>query len=224
MVILTDIIEKVKDVLSENAIGRKVFDKDVATALNIPQATFATMKKRNSRAKLNIRQKNISYEIPEKSALNQRTKAVLHVIYLIFNEGYCASSGEDHVRKELTDEAIYLARKLVELCPSSESLGLLALLLLQASRIEARVTNTRDLISLEDQDRTLWNKSFIDEGVELIRASVMTGRLGTYTLQAAIASVHALSESIDEAISTVACLFICDIFCYFPHFFVVTIF
>ncbi|MDH5219508.1 MAG: hypothetical protein OEX19_17510 [Gammaproteobacteria bacterium] len=122
----------------------------------------------------------------------------LHVVYLIFNEGYSASSGENHIRKELTDEAIFLNRKLVDLIATPESLGLLALLLLQESRRVSRVTQSGDLIPLEDQDRSLWDQALIREGVQLIQTAVMSGRLGPYTLQAAIASVHALADSLEN--------------------------
>ena len=166
---------------------------EIARAYKVP---FETMKKRISRAKALIKEKKIPYEIPSQAELNPRLNAVLHVIYLVFNEGYSASSGEAHVRKELTEEAIFLSRKLVELISTAESMGLLALLLLQESRREARVTSGGDLIALEDQDRSLWNQKLITEGVQLIQTAVMSGRLGPYTLQAAIASVHALADSV----------------------------
>jgi RNA polymerase sigma-70 factor, ECF subfamily len=158
--------------------------------------SFETIKKRISRAKALFKEKKIPYEIPGRSEISNRMDAVLHVVYLIFNEGYSASSGEDHIRKELTDEAIFLSRKLVDLVSTPESLGLLALLLLQESRRESRVTKDGDLIPLENQDRSLWNQNLISEGVQLINQVVMSGRLGPYTLQAAIASVHALADSV----------------------------
>jgi len=168
---------------------------EIARAYLVP---LETVKKRISRAKLLIKEKNIPFEIPSRADLDQRIGAVQHVIYLIFNEGYSASSGEEHIRKELTDEAIYLSRKMVELNPTSESLGLLALLVLQESRRESRVTENGDLIALGDQDRSLWNQCLIREGVQLIQHAVMSGRLGPYTLQAAIASVHAVAESVES--------------------------
>ena len=160
--------------------------------------SFETIKKRISRAKALFREKKIPYEIPSKSEITNRMDAVLHVIYLIFNEGYSASSGEDHIRKELTDEAIYLCRKLVDLISTPESLGLLALLLLQESRRQSRVTKYGDLIPLENQDRSLWDQNLIREGMRLIHQAIMSGRLGPYTLQAAIASVHAVADSVQN--------------------------
>ncbi len=168
---------------------------EIARAYLVP---FETLKKRISRAKALIKEKKIPYEIPSKVELSERMGAVLRVIYLIFNEGYSASAGERHVRKELTEEAIYLSRKLVELISTPESLGLLALLLLQESRRESRVTKDGDLIPLEAQERSLWDQNLIREGVQLIQQAVMSGRLGSYTLQAAIASVHALADSIEN--------------------------
>ena len=165
----------------------------IARAYLLP---LETMKKRISRAKARIKEKKIPYEIPAHKELGERIKAVLHVIYLVFNEGYSASSGEEHLRRELTEEAIFLCRQLVELVSTPESLGLLALLLLQESRREARVTKAGDLIPLEEQDRSLWEQKLVQEGVQLIQTAVMSGRLGPYTLQAAIASVHALADSV----------------------------
>ncbi len=169
--------------------------KEIANAYLV---SFEAIKKRISRAKILFREKNISYEFPSRSELTNRLNAVLHVIYLIFNEGYSASSGEDRIRKELTDEAIYLCRRLVDLMATPESLGLLALLLLQESRRESRVTKDGDLIPLEYQDRSLWNQDLISEGMQLIHQAIMSGRLGPYTLQAAIASVHAVADSVEN--------------------------
>lgn len=125
-----------------------------------------------------------------------RINAVLHVIYLIYNEGYSASSGENHIRNELTEEAIFLCRKLVDLISTPDSLGLLALLLLQESRRKSRVTETGDLVPLEYQDRTKWDQTLIREGMDLLYQSMMSGSVGPYTLQAAIASVHAQAGSV----------------------------
>ncbi len=160
--------------------------------------SFETIKKRISRAKALFREKKILYEIPSKSEITHRMDAVLHVIYLIFNEGYSASSGDDYIRKELTDEAIFLCRKLVDLISTPESLGLLALLLLHESRRESRVTKTGDLNPLENQSRSLWDQNLIREGMLLINQALMSGRLGPYTLQAAIASVHAVADSVQN--------------------------
>lgn len=168
---------------------------EIAKAYLVP---LETMKKRISRAKALVKEKKIPYEIPSKHELGERVDAVLQVIYLVFNEGYSASSGENHIRKDLTEEAIFLSRKLVELVSTPESLGLLALLLLQESRREARTTKEGDLIALEDQNRSLWDQALIQEGVQLIHTAVMSGRLGAYTLQAAIASVHALADSLEN--------------------------
>lgn len=161
-------------------------------------ASPEAIKKRISRAKALFRETNLPYEIPSRAELPNRLNAVLHVIYLIFNEGYSASSGEELLRKELTDEAIYLSRKLVDLIPVSESLGLLALLLLQESRRKARIKKNGDLIPLEQQDRSLWDQGLVREGMELIQQAVMSGKLGPYTLQAAIASVHAVAGSVQN--------------------------
>ena len=158
--------------------------------------SFETIKKRISRAKALFREKKILYEIPSRIEIPKRIDAVLHVIYLIFNEGYSSSLGEDHIRKELTDEAIFLSRKLVDLISTSESLGLLALLLLHESRNKSRVTKTGDIIPLEHQDRSLWDQNLIREGIQLINQAIMSGRLGPYTIQAAIASVHATADSV----------------------------
>ena len=154
------------------------------------------IKKRISRAKKTFREKNISYEMPSKHEIKSRLNAVLHVIYLIFNEGYSTSSGKDRIRKELTDEAIYLSRTLVGLISTSETLGLLSLLLFQEARRESRITEEGDLISLENQDRLLWNQNLIREAMGYLQQAIMSGELGPYTLQSAIASVHAVSDSV----------------------------
>ena len=160
--------------------------------------SFETIKKRISRAKALFRDKKIPYEVPSRSEITNRMDAVLHVIYLIFNEGYSASSGEDLLRKELTDEAVFLSRTLSELISTPESLGLLALLLFHESRKQSRVTKDGDLIPLEKQDRSLWDQNLIREGLQLINQVVMSGRMGPYTLQAAIASVHAVADSVQN--------------------------
>lgn len=168
---------------------------EIARAYLVPSET---MKKRLSRAKALIKDKGIPFEIPSSAELKTRMDAVMHVIYLIFNEGYSATSGEAHIRKELTSEAIFLGRKLLDLLPTSESMGLLALLLLHESRRQARLTQEGDLIPLEQQDRALWDQVLIREGASLIEGAVRSGRLGPYALQAAIASVYALADSLQE--------------------------
>ncbi len=168
---------------------------EIAKAFLLP---VETIKKRISRAKALIKEKNIPYDIPSKVELVERVNAALAVIYLVFNEGYAASSGESHIRRELTEEAIFLSRQLMELVATPESIGLLALMLLQESRRQARVTNVGDIIPLDEQDRSLWDQALIREGVLLIETAVMSGRLGSYTLQAAIASVHALADSVQN--------------------------
>lgn len=157
-----------------------------------------TIKKRISRAKSLLREKAIPFEIPSRQEMDGRVNSVLQVIYLVFNEGYSASSGEQHLRKELTQQAIFLGRKLVQLAPTSHSIGLLALLLLQESRREARVDADGNLLSLEQQDRSRWDKQLISEGLELLQTSLLSGVLGSYTLQAAIASVHAQADSVEN--------------------------
>ncbi len=155
----------------------------------------ATIAQRIVRAKTKIREARIPYEVPLEKELPDRLDAVLRVIYLVFNEGYSASSGDSLTRHALCGEAIRLGRVLIELLPEAEATGLLALMLLQDSRRAARTTPTGDLILLEDQDRTLWNRSQIAEGVSLVQRALSTGQVGPYTIQAAIASVHAQAPS-----------------------------
>ena len=154
-----------------------------------------TLSQRLSRAKAKIRDANIPYRVPEASELPARLRAVLAVVYLIFNEGYSTSSGEDVLRTELCDEAIRLARLLATLIPQeSEILGLLALMLLIDARRDARVVDG-DLILLSEQDRTLWNQSKTDEGRDLMRICLTRNRPGTYQLQAANNAVHSEAPS-----------------------------
>ncbi|HYM77132.1 MAG TPA: RNA polymerase sigma factor [Candidatus Dormibacteraeota bacterium] len=157
--------------------------------------TPRTLAQRIVRAKAKIRETPIPYEVPTPEELPERLGAVLHVIYLVFNEGYSAAAGAEVTRAELTGEAIRLGRLLMELQPEPEVIGLLALMLLQESRRAARTSPTGELILLENQDRALWNKEQIAEGVALLQRSVQSGRFGAYTLQAAIAAVHAQAES-----------------------------
>jgi RNA polymerase sigma-70 factor, ECF subfamily len=154
-----------------------------------------TLAQRLSRAKTKIRDANIPYRVPDAAELPTRLRAVLAVVYLIFNEGYSTSSGEEVVRTELCDEAIRLGRLLVTLIPQeSEILGLLALMLLVDARRNARVVGG-DLVLLSEQDRTLWDESKIDEGRALVRICLTRNRPGTYQLQAAINAVHSDAPS-----------------------------
>jgi RNA polymerase sigma-70 factor (ECF subfamily) len=153
--------------------------------------TAPTLAQRIVRAKSKIRDTCIPYEVPSQELFQDRLDSVLRVVYLIFNEGYFASSGAALTRPELSEEAIRLGRLLVELLPEPEAIGLLALMLLQESRRAARSLASGDLVLLDDQDRTLWNKDFIAEGSALVAQALSSGRFGSYILQAAIAAVHA---------------------------------
>jgi RNA polymerase sigma-70 factor (ECF subfamily) len=153
--------------------------------------TAPTLAQRIVRAKTKIRDARIPYQVPSLDMLPGRVDSVLRVVYLIFNEGYFASSGGSLTRPELSEEAIRLGRLLVELLPEPEAAGLLALMLLQESRRAARSLPSGDLILLDDQDRTLWNRDYIAEGSGLVEQALSAHRFGPYTLQAAIAAVHA---------------------------------
>jgi RNA polymerase sigma-70 factor (ECF subfamily) len=150
-----------------------------------------TLAQRIVRAKAKIRDARIPYEVPAPAELPQRLDSVLRVIYLVFNEGYSASSGSSLTRVDLSGEAIRLGRLLVGLLPEPEALGLLALMLLHESRRAARTSSTGELILLNDQDRSLWNRDQIREGSALVEAALSSRRIGPYAIQAAIAAVHA---------------------------------
>jgi RNA polymerase sigma-70 factor (ECF subfamily) len=154
-----------------------------------------TIAQRIVRAKAKIREARIPYEVPSEEELPDRLDAVLRVVYLVFNEGYSASSGDSLTRHDLSGEAIRLERVLISLLPEAEALGLLGLMLLQDSRRAARTSPTGDLILLEDQDRSLWNQNQITEGVSLVQRALSMGQVGPYTIQAAIAAVHAQAPS-----------------------------
>ena len=156
-----------------------------------------TLAQRIVRAKAKIRDARIPYRVPEPDELAQRLDSVLRVVYLVFNEGYSASSGQSLTRVDLSGEAIRLGRLLVELLPEPEAIGLLALMLLQESRRAARASPDGDLVLLNDQDRSLWNRDQITEGSALVTRSLASRRFGPYTLQAAIAAVHADAATAD---------------------------
>jgi len=162
--------------------------EEIAAAFLIPAPTLA---QRIVRAKAKIRDARIPYEVPAASELPERLEPVLRVVYLVFNEGYAASSGASLVRHDLCAEAIRLARLLVELLPEPEAMGLLALMLLQDSRRAARISASGELALLDEQDRSLWNRAQIEEGTARVDRLLAARRIGPYTLQAAIASVHA---------------------------------
>lgn len=153
--------------------------------------TPATMAQRIVRGKAKIREARIPYVVPSRTELPERLDAVLAVVYLVFNEGYSSSSAESLIRTELSDEAIRLARLILELLPDPQVMGLLALMLLHESRRTARLTDDGEIILLEDQDRSQWDQSLISEGKALIEASFASRQIGSYTLQAAISAVHA---------------------------------
>jgi RNA polymerase sigma-70 factor, ECF subfamily len=162
--------------------------EEIARAFLVPPSTLA---QRIVRAKAKIREAKIPYQVPGPAELPERLAAVLQVVYLVFNEGYAATSGDSVTRGELSGEAIRLGRLLVEILPEAEVLGLLALMLLQESRRVARTSADGEVILLDDQDRTLWNREGIAEGNALVERAMASPRWGPYTLQAAIAAVHA---------------------------------
>jgi RNA polymerase sigma-70 factor, ECF subfamily len=162
--------------------------EEIARAFLAPAPTLA---QRIVRAKAKIKAAKIPYQVPSRADLPERLASVLHVVYLVFNEGYSASSGESLTRHDLSAEAIRLGRLLVALLPEAEAIGLLALMLLHESRRETRTTPDGELVLLDDQDRSRWNRALIDEGVRLVEQALRSRQFGPYTLQAAIAAVHA---------------------------------
>jgi RNA polymerase sigma-70 factor (ECF subfamily) len=162
--------------------------EEIAAAFLTPAPTIA---QRIVRAKAKIRDAKIPYQVPAREQLAERLESVLRVVYLVFNEGYSASSGESATRADLSGEAIRLGRLIVELQPEPEAQGLLALMLLHESRREARATADGELILLDEQDRSRWNRALIAEGATLVRTALATQRIGAYSLQAAIAALHA---------------------------------
>lgn len=169
--------------------------EEVARAFLVAPTTVA---QRIVRAKRKIREAQIPYEVPSRPELPERLDSVLHVVYLVFNEGYSPSSGSSVTRADLSGEAIHLGRTLMELLPEPEVLGLLALMLLHESRRKARTSPEGDLILLDDQDRSLWDRELIDEGIGLVRRAMASPEIGPFTVQAAIAAVHAGAPRAEE--------------------------
>jgi RNA polymerase sigma-70 factor, ECF subfamily len=169
--------------------------EEIARAFLVPTGTLA---QRIVRAKAKIRDAGIPFRVPAPKELPERLDGVLHVVYLVFNEGYYASHGEALARPDLSGEAIRLGRLILELAPEPEVAGLLALMLLNESRRRARTTPDGDLVLLDDQDRSLWDRSSIEEGIELVERALRSRRFGPYTLQAAIAAVHAEAPDPDQ--------------------------
>jgi RNA polymerase sigma-70 factor (ECF subfamily) len=169
--------------------------EEIAAAFLTPAPTIA---QRIVRAKAKIRDANIPYQVPSRDELPARLESVLRVVYLVFNEGYSASSGESATRADLSGEAIRLGRLIAELVPEPEAQGLLALMLLHESRRETRATPDGELVLLDEQDRSRWSRALIDEGASLVHAALSTQRIGPYSVQAAIAAVHAEAPSAAE--------------------------
>jgi RNA polymerase sigma-70 factor, ECF subfamily len=168
--------------------------EEIASAFLTPAPTLA---QRIVRAKNKIRDAGIPYEVPAREQLAERLESVLRVVYLVFNEGYSASSGDSATRADLSGEAIRLGRLILQLLPEAEVQGLLALMLLHESRREARATEDGELILLDEQDRGRWDRALIEEGMTLVRAAFSAREIGPYVVQAAIAAVHAEAPSAD---------------------------
>ena len=169
--------------------------EQIARAYLVPTPTIA---QRIVRAKSKIRDDGLPYVVPALAELPQRLESVLHVLYLIFNEGYSATDGAELTRRELSAEALRLCRLVVDLLDDPEALGLLALMLLHEARRESRSTPTGELVLLENQDRSRWDRDRIAEAESLIERALQSRRFGAYTLQAAIAAVHANAASVEE--------------------------
>jgi RNA polymerase sigma-70 factor (ECF subfamily) len=166
--------------------------EEIASAFLTPAPTLA---QRIVRAKNKIRDAGIPYEVPAREQLAERLDSVLRVVYLVFNEGYSASSGDSATRADLSGEAIRLGRLILQLLPEPEVRGLLALMLLHESRRETRATADGELVLLDEQDRSRWNRALIDEGAALVREAFSSQEIGPYCVQAAIAAVHAEAPS-----------------------------
>ena len=169
--------------------------EQIARAYLVPTATIA---QRIVRAKARIRDDALPYIVPPLAELPERLESVLHVLYLIFNEGYSATDGTELTRTDLSQEAVRLCRLVVDLLDDSEAVGLLALMLLHEARRDTRATPTGEIVLLEHQDRSKWNRNLIAEADSLIRRALTSRRFGAYTLQAAIAAVHAGAASVGE--------------------------
>jgi len=158
--------------------------------------TTATMTRRIARAKEKIRTERVPYEVPSRQELSRRLATVLQVVYLLYNEGFVTTAGQALSRRDLAEDALYLGRLIVDLLQEPESIGLLGLMLLHESRRPARVDAQGDVVPLENQDRSLWKRELIAEGIALVNRALLSGRFGFYTLQAAIAAVHAVAPSV----------------------------